>query len=165
MEHFPQLSFSVSATTRSPRGTEQDGVDYYFIPVDDFKNKIQHKDFAEWEMVYEGKYYGTLKSELKRIWSLGKVPILDIDVKGALHIRQQYPENTFSIFIEPPSVEVLRDRLLGRGTENEDSLQTRISKAAYEISFKSEFDRVVLNDNLETACKEVRDVVGNFLTS
>lgn len=165
MEHFPQLSFSVSATTRSPRGTEQDGVDYYFIPVEDFKNKIQHKDFAEWEMVYEGKYYGTLKSELKRIWSLGKVPILDIDVKGALHIRQQYPENTFSIFIEPPSVEVLRDRLLGRGTENEDSLQTRISKAAYEISFKSEFDRVVLNDNLETACKEVRDVVGNFLTS
>ncbi len=165
MEHFPQLSFSVSATTRSPRGTEKDGVDYYFIPVEDFKNKIQHKDFAEWEMVYEGKYYGTLKSELKRIWSLGKVPILDIDVKGALHIRQQYPENTFSIFIEPPSVEVLRDRLLGRGTENEDSLQTRISKAAYEISFKSEFDRVILNDNLETACKEVREVVGNFLTS
>lgn len=165
MEHFPQLSFSVSATTRSPRGTEQDGVDYYFIPVEDFKNKIQHKDFAEWEMVYEGKYYGTLKSELKRIWSLGKVPILDIDVKGALHIRQQYPENTFSIFIEPPSVEVLRDRLLGRGTESEDSLQTRISKAAYEISFKSEFDRVILNDNLETACKEVREVVGNFLTS
>lgn len=165
MDHFPQLSFSVSATTRSPRGTEQDGIDYYFISVDDFKNKIQHKDFAEWEMVYEGKYYGTLKSELKRIWSLGKVPILDIDVKGALHIRQQYPENTFSIFIEPPSVEVLRDRLLGRGTENEDSLQTRINKAAYEISFKSEFDRVVLNDNLEAACQEVREVVGNFLAS
>jgi guanylate kinase len=165
MEHFPQLSFSVSATTRSPRGTEQDGVDYYFISVDDFKNKIQHKDFAEWEMVYEGKYYGTLKSELKRIWSMGKVPILDIDVKGALHIRQQYPENTFSIFIEPPSVEILRDRLLSRGTENEDSLQTRISKAAYEISFKSEFDRIVLNDNLETACNEVRKVVGDFLAS
>ena len=165
MDHFPQLSFSVSATTRSPRGTEQDGIDYYFISVDDFKNKIQHKDFAEWEMVYEGKYYGTLKSELKRIWSLGKVPILDIDVKGALHIRQQYPENTFCIFIEPPSVEVLRDRLLGRGTENEDSLQTRINKAAYEISFKSEFDRVVLNDNLEAACQEVREVVGNFLAS
>jgi guanylate kinase len=133
--------------------------------VDDFKNKIQHKDFAEWEMVYEGKYYGTLKSELKRIWSLGKVPILDIDVKGALHIRQQYPENTFSIFIEPPSVDVLRERLMGRGTESEDSLKTRISKAAYEISFKSEFDRVVLNDNLEAACKEVREVVGNFLAS
>jgi guanylate kinase len=165
MDHFPQLSFSVSATTRSPRGTEQDGIDYYFIGVDDFKNKIQHKDFAEWEMVYEGKYYGTLKSELKRIWSLGKVPILDIDVKGALHIRQQYPENTFCIFIEPPSVEVLRDRLLGRGTENEDSLKTRINKAAYEISFKSEFDRVVLNDNLEAACQEVREVVGNFLAS
>jgi guanylate kinase len=165
MEHYPQLSFSVSATTRSPRGNEQDGVDYYFIPVDDFKNKIQHKDFAEWEMVYEGKYYGTLKSELKRIWSLGKVPILDIDVKGALHIRQQYPENTFSIFIEPPSVDVLRERLMGRGTESEDSLKTRISKAAYEISFKSEFDRVVLNDNLEAACKEVREVVGNFLAS
>ncbi len=165
MEHFPQLSFSVSATTRSPRGSEQDGFDYYFISVDEFKHKIQHKDFAEWEMVYEGKYYGTLKSELKRIWSLGKVPILDIDVKGALHIRQQYPDNTLSIFIEPPSVEVLRDRLLGRGTENEDSLQTRLNKAAYEISFKSEFDRVVLNENLESACLEVREVVGNFLAS
>jgi guanylate kinase len=165
MEHFPQLSFSVSATTRNPRGNEQDGIDYYFINVEDFKSKIQKKEFAEWEMVYEGKYYGTLKTELKRIWSLGKVPILDIDVKGALHIRQQYPENTLSIFIEPPTEEALRERLLARGTETEDSLQTRLSKAAYEISFKSAFDKVVLNDNLQIACEEVRAVVGQFLTS
>src|SRR5437868_13442707 len=115
MKKFPVLEFSVSAATRPARGEEKNGVDYYFINEDEFKQKIKDKEFAEWEMVYEGKYYGTLKSELKRIWSLGKVPVLDIDVKGAIHVQQQYPINTLSIFVELPSVDELKNRLRGRG--------------------------------------------------
>ena len=102
MKIFPVLEFSVSAATRNARGNEKEGVDYYFMNLEDFQQKIQNKEFAEWEMVYEGKYYGTLKAELKRIWGLNKIPVLDIDVKGAIHIQQQYPENTLSLFVEPP---------------------------------------------------------------
>ncbi len=165
MNLLPVLEFSVSATTRQPRNSEKDGVDYYFIGVEEFKQKIQQKEFAEWEMVYEGKYYGTLKSELKRIWSLQKVPVLDIDVKGAIHVQKQYPENTLSIFIEPPSIDELKARLLGRGTENEESLQARINKASYEISFKDQFDKVILNDNLDNACETATGLVREFLDS
>ncbi|HPH84200.1 MAG TPA: guanylate kinase [Ferruginibacter sp.] len=165
MKAFPVLTFSISAATRQPRENEKDGVDYYFIGMDDFKQKIQQKEFAEWEMVYEGKYYGTLKSELKRIWALQKVPVLDIDVKGALHIQQQYPENTLSIFVEPPSVDELKKRLEGRGTESAESLQARINKASYEISFKDQFHKSIVNANLEVACKEARDIVEAFLNS
>jgi guanylate kinase len=165
MEQFKVLSFSVSATTRSARANEKDGVDYYFIELEAFKKKIQQKEFAEWEMVYEGKYYGTLKAELKRIWALNKIPVLDIDVKGAIHVQQQYPENTLSIFIEPPSIEELRNRLLSRGTENEDSLQARVNKASYEISFKEHFDKIIVNENLEKACKQAETVVTAFLKS
>lgn len=165
MSHFPVLSFSVSATTRKSRANETDGVDYYFISEEEFKKKIQLKEFAEWEMVYEGKYYGTLKSELKRIWGLGKVPVLDIDVKGAIHVQQQYPENTLSLFIEPPSVEELKKRLLSRGTENEDSLNARVNKASYEIGFKDHFDKVIVNDNLENACMKALSIVEEFLNS
>ncbi|HMU09554.1 MAG TPA: guanylate kinase [Ferruginibacter sp.] len=163
MKNFPVLAFSVSAATRQARGTEKDGVDYYFMSVDDFKQKIQNKEFAEWEMVYEGKYYGTLKSELKRIWALNKVPVLDIDVKGAIHIQQQYPENTLSLFVEPPSVNELKRRLLSRGTETEESLAARINKASYEMSFKDHFNKVVVNDELQRACAEAEQIVGNFL--
>lgn len=165
MKAFPVLTFSISAATRQPRENEKDGVDYYFIGMEDFKQKIQQKEFAEWEMVYEGKYYGTLKSELKRIWGLQKVPVLDIDVKGALHIQQQYPENTLSIFVEPPSVDELKKRLEGRGTESPESLQARINKASYEISFKDQFHKSIVNANLEQACKEARDIVEAFLNS
>lgn len=165
MESFSVLSFSVSATTRNARGNEKDGVDYYFIPMEEFKTKIKQKEFAEWEMVYEGKYYGTLKSELKRIWSLGKIPVLDIDVKGAIHVQQQYPENTLSIFIDPPSVEELKNRLLSRGTETEESLQARINKASYEISFKNNFDKIIINENLEKACGLASEIVSSFLNS
>jgi guanylate kinase len=165
MNLLPVLEFSVSATTRQPRNSEKDGVDYYFIGVEEFKQKIQQKEFAEWEMVYEGKYYGTLKSELKRIWSLQKVPVLDIDVKGAIHVQKQYPENTLSIFIEPPSIDELKARLLGRGTENEESLQARINKASYEISFKDQFDKIILNDNLDSACERATGLVREFLNS
>jgi guanylate kinase len=165
LKTFPVLSFSVSAATRKPRENEKDGVDYYFMPLEEFRNKIEEKEFAEWEMVYEGKYYGTLKSELKRIWSEGKVPVLDIDVKGAIHVQKQYPRNTLSIFVEPPSVDELKKRLLSRGTETEESLASRISKASYELSFKDQFDRVVLNENLEFALSEAEAIVGQFLQS
>lgn len=163
MKTYPVLAFSVSAATRNARANEQDGVDYYFISEEEFKNKIKNKEFAEWEMVYEGKYYGTLKSELKRIWSMGKVPVLDIDVKGALHVRQQYPVNTLSIFVEPPSVDALKTRLMGRGTETEESLNARVNKAAYEIAFKDHFDKIIVNDNLEKACAEAVTIVSAFL--
>ena len=114
-----KLEFSISAATRKARGNEKDGVDYYFISLEDFTNKIQHGEFVEWEMVYEGKYYGTLKSELQRIWNKNKIPVLDIDVKGAIHVQQQFPETTLSLFIEPPDVDELRRRLERRGTENQ----------------------------------------------
>lgn len=163
MNEFPVLSFSISAATRTPRANEKDGVDYYFISMQEFKEKIKEKEFAEWEMVYEGKYYGTLKSELKRIWLLGKVPVLDIDVKGALHVKQQYPENTLSLFIEPPTVDALKERLISRGTETPESLNARINKASYEISFKEHFDKIILNDQLEVACSKEKEIVGTFL--
>ncbi len=165
MKEFPVLEFSVSAATREARSNETHGVDYYFISMEEFKQKIQQKEFAEWEMVYEGKYYGTLKSELKRIWSHQRVPVLDIDVKGALHVQQQYPENTLSIFVEPPSVDALKIRLQARGTETAESLQARVNKASYEISFKDHFDRVIVNDNLERACNQAKQLVAAFLDS
>lgn len=164
LKKYPgKLSFSVSAATRQPRGAEKDGVDYYFMSEEEFTNKIQHEAFVEWEMVYKGKYYGTLKSEIHRIWSEGKAPVLDIDVKGAIHVQQQYPGTTLSLFIEPPTVEELKRRLMSRGTETEDSLNTRISKAAYEISFKNSFDKIIVNANLDAACKEAEEAILAFL--
>jgi guanylate kinase len=165
MKTFPKLAFSVSATTRESRENENEGVDYYFMNIETFKHKIQQHEFAEWEMVYEGKYYGTLKSELKRIWALDKVPVLDIDVKGAIHVQQQYPENTLSIFVEPPSVDELKIRLQARGTETEDTLRARVNKAAYEISFKDQFDEVIVNAELEVACEQASKLVADFLAS
>jgi len=157
------LTFSISATTRQRRGTEVDGKDYYYISVESFQQKIMNNDFAEWEMVYEGKYYGTLKTELERIWNENKIPILDIDVKGAIHIQQQYKDQTLSIFIEPPSVEELKRRLESRGTESPESIATRINKAAYEISFKNNFNFSIVNDDLQKACKQAEDAILNFL--
>ena len=158
-----KLAFSISAATRQARGAEKNGVDYYFISGEDFTNKIQHNEFVEWEMVYEGKYYGTLKSELARIWNEGKVPLLDIDVKGAIHVQQQFPETTLSIFIEPPGVDELKRRLQSRGTETEESLNARVSKASYEISFKQSFNHIILNDDLEKACRQAEEIVSAFL--
>ena len=154
MHQFSQLAFSVSAATRKPRANEKDGVDYHFMTEEDFK---------EWEMVYEGKYYGTLKSELQKIWDQHKIPVLDIDVKGAIHVQQQYPHTSLSLFIEPPSVGELKNRLLARGTETEASLQARINKAAYELSFKEHFNKVITNNHLETACQEATEIVSNFM--
>ncbi len=163
LQKYPLLAFSVSATTRSPRGVERDGVDYYFIDIQSFRQHIQQSDFIEWEMVYEGKYYGTLKSELHRIWNEGRTPLLDIDVHGAIHVQQQFPQDSLSIFIQPPSIETLRERLLNRGTETEESVQTRLGKAAYELSFTHAFDAVIINDNFDIACKETEAAIQSFL--
>jgi guanylate kinase len=158
-----KLEFSISAATRQARGAEKNGVDYYFISQEDFTNKIQHGEFVEWEMVYEGKYYGTLKSELARIWNEGKIPVLDIDVKGAIHVQQQYPETTLSLFIEAPSVDELKRRLQSRGTESEDSLNARVNKASYELSFKHSFNKIIVNDDLNKACREAEEAVAAFI--
>ncbi|HTB52683.1 MAG TPA: guanylate kinase [Ferruginibacter sp.] len=165
MQTFPQLTFSISAATRQARGVEKSGVDYYFMSMEEFKQKIQHNEFVEWEMVYEGKYYGTLKSELQRIWEEEKIPILDIDVKGAIHVKQQYPDSSITLFIEPPSVNELKNRLEGRGTETESSLADRVNKAAYEISFKDQFDKQILNDDLKRACSEAEGIIKQFINS
>ena len=149
---FPQLDFSISAATREARSYEKDGQDYYFISLHDFKQKIQHNEFVEWEMVYEGKYYGTLKSELDRLWDNNKCPLLDIDVKGAIHVQQQYPDTSLTIFIEPPTVGELKRRLESRGTETAQSLQARVNKASYEIYFKDHFNISIVNDDLDRAC-------------
>jgi len=163
LKTFPQLAFSISSATRPPRSYETNGVDYYFISPDDFEQKIQRKEFAEWEMVYDGKYYGTLKSELERIWNNGQVPLLDIDIKGAIHFQRQYPKSLLTIFIEPPSIDELERRLKSRGTESTESLQARINKAAYELSFKDHFNKKIINDSFERACKEAEDTVKEFL--
>ncbi len=163
LNKYPLLSFSVSAATRSPRNGEENGVQYHFMSVDDFKAKIEADEFVEWEMVYEGSYYGTLRSELEYIWSLGKVPVLDIDVKGAIHIQQQFNGNCLSVFIEPPSVEELKKRLESRGTETPETLATRLSKASYEISFSHQFHKTIVNNNLSDACAETEAVIKEFL--
>lgn len=163
LEQFPQLAFSISAATRAARGQEKDGVDYYFISTQSFQHKIQENEFVEWEMVYEGKYYGTLKSELIRIWNNQQVPVLDIDVKGAIHVQQQYPGSSMSIFIDPPSIDELRRRLDSRGTETPESLQARVNKASFEISFKQHFNHVIVNDDLEKACRLASGLVSAFL--
>jgi guanylate kinase len=166
LKTFPKrLAFSISAATRKPRGTEKNGVDYYFISDDDFQQKIQQNAFVEWEMVYEGKYYGTLKAEIQRIWDLQKVPVLDIDVKGAIHVQQQYPASALSIFIQPPSVDELKIRLKSRGTETEESLQARINKASYELSFSHSFNHVIVNKVLEEACLDAENLVRAFISA
>lgn len=160
---YPQLAFSISAATRKPRGEERDGVEYYFLSTDAFKAKIAAQAFVEWEMVYEGSYYGTLKSELDRIWSLNKIPILDIDVKGAIHVQQQFTGSSLSIFIQPPSVEELKKRLESRGSETAETLAARVNKAAYEISFSHHFDKQIVNKELEKACEETETAIKEFL--
>ena len=164
LKQMPQLSFSVSATTRAPRGNEKDGVEYHFISPTKFEGHIYQNDFLEYEMVYEGVYYGTLKSELTRIWNIGKIPVLDIDVKGAIKIQKQLEENCLSIFIMPPSIEVLKQRLENRKTETAENIQMRLDKAAYEISFSNQFNAVVKNEVLETACTETASLIQDFIS-
>jgi guanylate kinase len=159
-----KLSFSISAATRKIRVGEQDGVDYFFISVEDFKNKIDHNQFVEWEMVYPGAYYGTTVAEIERIWDEQKTPILDIDVHGAMRVKELYGEKAISIFLLPPSLEVLKDRLEKRGTDNEVQIKTRIEKAAEEITISKKFDHIVLNDDLNKASEQVKMLVIDFLS-
>ena len=164
LDASPALGFSISACTRSPRTGEIDGRDYYFLTEPAFKQRIDEDAFVEWEMVYTGKYYGTLKEELSRIWASGRTPLVDIDVKGALAIQEQYPESSLSIFIKAPSLEVLRERLIARGTESPQMLEERISKAEYELIAASEFDLIIVNDDLVQATEELVHTTQAFIT-
>jgi guanylate kinase len=164
LQKYPTLlGFSISAATRNPRANEKDGEDYYFMTEEQFNHKINNNEFIEWEMVYEGKYYGTLKSEIERLWSKGITPILDIDVKGAIHVQEQFKHNSLSIFIQPPSIIALTQRLQNRGTETPESLQARVDKASYELSFKDHFNTTIVNDNLDEARQKTEDIVMAFL--
>jgi guanylate kinase len=163
MKTFPQLAFSVSAATREARGMEKDGVDYHFMSEKRFNEKVKNNEFVEWEMVYQGKYYGTLKTELEKIWSENKIPVLDIDVKGAIRVKEQYPDSTLTIFIDPPSVDVLKIRLESRGTESKEAIAARVHKATSEIAFKDRFDKRIVNDQLQRACEEAEIIVKDFV--
>lgn len=160
-----ELSFSVSATTRKIRGNEQEGIDYHFTNEEVFKKLIEKKAFIEWEMVYPGLYYGTTIEELNRIWKEEKVPVLDIDVKGALNVKKQFGNLVLSIFIEPPSIAVLKERLEKRGTDTAETILTRINKATEELQYKELFDEVVLNDDIERASAEVIALVRQFIAN
>ena len=162
LKTIPDIAFSVSATTRTKRENETEGKDYYFLTVDQFLNKINTNEFIEWEEVYPGKYYGTLKNELTRLWSLGKNIIFDVDVKGALNLKNQFPERTISIFIKPPSLEVLIERLKKRATETADSLQIRIDRVKYELTYEAKFDHVIINDKLDSSLSTAYKLVYNF---
>lgn len=158
------MQFSISATNRPPRQGEQDGVNYYFLTDDEFRNHITEDAFVEYEEVYPGRFYGTLKSEISRITGDGHNVILDIDVKGGVNVKKLYGEKAISIFIEPPSVETLRERLIKRATDPADAIEQRVSKAEYEISFAPEFDVIVVNDDLQEAVNNVDSVIKNFLS-
>ena len=163
LKNMSELSFSVSACSREKREKETHGEDYYFLGIEGFKEKIKEDAFLEWEQVYENQYYGTLKSEIKRIWSTGKTVIFDVDVVGGLNIKKQYPTECLSVFIMPPSVDVLRERLSGRGSESEEKIEIRLDKAEEEIAQNQKFDTIILNDDFEIACEETQEVIINFI--
>jgi len=165
LKNMETLSFSISACSRERRENEIEGKDYHFLGIEGFKRSIKEDSFLEWEEVYKNQFYGTLKSEVERIWSEGKTIIFDVDVVGGLNIKKQYPKECLSIFIMPPSVEVLAERLIGRGSESDESLQKRLNKAEEEISQNQEFDIVILNDDLSIACEETQEVITNFIKS
>jgi len=159
------LAFSVSATTRPPRPGEKDGVDYYFISKEEFLKKIENNEFVEWNEVYDGIYYGTLKTEIERLWKLGKNVVFDVDVVGAMNIKKQYPDKSLAIFIKPPSLEELKRRLEKRGTETPEQIQKRLERAKYELQFADKFDVVIVNDDLQKAVEETKKILREFLLS
>ncbi|GAB4257696.1 MAG: guanylate kinase [Saprospiraceae bacterium] len=160
---FDNLAFSVSATTRPPRKGEVHGKDYYFISPEEFREHVKNGDFLEWEEVYENQYYGTLRSEVERLWKEGKHVIFDIDVQGALNLKEAFPDKTLTIFVKPPSTKVLSERLRRRKSESEESLKKRIAKAEFELSFANNFDVVIVNDKLEEAFQKADAVVGKYI--
>lgn len=159
------LEFSVSATTRSKRGSEVHAKDYYFLTVDEFKSKIKNNEFIEWEEVYKDNFYGSLKSEVERITNSGNHVVFDVDVVGGLNIKKQYGKNALSIFIMPPSIEELEKRLVKRSTDSAENIKTRIEKAKVEIGFADEFDVIIINDNLEEKLIEAEQIVSDFIES
>mgnify|MGYP003498016069 CR=1 FL=1 len=163
LKRFPQFEFSISATSRQPRGQEQNGVDYHFMSNEEFKERVARGEFVEWEEVYAGTCYGTLKSEMERIWAKGNVIIFDVDVMGGINLKKLFGEDACSMFIMPPSVEELERRLRGRGTDSEEVIQKRIAKAEFELSKAPEFDNVVVNDVLDIAVNETAAIIENFL--
>ncbi|MEK7256199.1 MAG: guanylate kinase [Bacteroidota bacterium] len=163
LKTFDRLAFSVSATTRTRRVGEVEGRDYYYINVSAFKRLIAEGAFVEWEEVYPNQFYGTLKSELHRLWSIGKDIVFDVDVHGAVDLEKVYPENTLTIFVKAPSPEILFERLRNRRSENEESLRKRIEKAAFELTFENRFDVVLVNDVLERTLKEAEEIVAKWL--
>ena len=157
------LEFSISAASRAPRGEEQDGKDYYFLSLEDFKKKIKNDEFLEWEEVYRDNFYGTLKSEVERIWAKGKNVIFDIDVVGGLDIKNIYPEKTLAVFVKPPSIEELKIRLKKRKTESDEKISMRVAKASIELATAPQFDYIIENNNLEIALQDSYNLVAEFL--
>ncbi len=157
------LEFSISAATRNPRDGEINGKDYYFISLEDFKKHIKHEDFVEWEEVYRDNFYGTLKSEVERIWALGKNVIFDIDVAGGLRIKKKFPEETLAVFVKPPSIDELKIRLKKRSTESEDKINMRIAKASVELATAPQFDTIIKNYDLDTAKQDAYNLVKEFI--
>ena len=161
----PRLAFSVSATTRPKRETEKDGIDYHFLSVDEFKEKINRDEFIEWEEVYTNRFYGTLKEEIEKIWKQNKVVIFDVDVEGGLKIKKKFSDEMLAVFVMPPTVDDLLKRLHARETETAESLKIRIAKSEHELTYSSRFDKLLINDEKEKACKEAEKLVEEFLTN
>ena len=163
LELFPQLEFSISATSRAPRGVERNGVDYHFLTPEEFSKAVEADEFVEWEEVYKGTCYGTLKSELERIWNKGNVIVFDVDVMGGLNLKRIFGDRACSIFVMPPSIEELRRRLEGRGTDTAEVIEKRVAKAEFELDKAGGFDCRVVNDDLETAVAETADIIRKFI--
>ncbi len=163
LSQYEELAFSVSATTRAARPHEEDKKDYYFLSKEEFREKIANGEFIEWEEVYTDQYYGTLRSEIERLWEQGKCVVFDIEVKGATNIKKYYPEESLAIFVKPPSVEALLSRLKLRRTETADSLRKRITRAKEELTYENKFDQILVNDVLEVALKEAEYMVEDYL--
>ena len=165
LSKFDDLSFSVSATSRARRSYEANGLHYYFISADEFRKKIEQDAFLEWEEVYTDQYYGTLKSEMQRIWNAGKHVIFDVDVVGGSNLKTYFGDKALAIFVKPPSIAVLEDRLRKRSTETEETLKARLSKAAHEMTYADKFDQILINDNLDKACAKACSMVQEFLST
>ncbi len=159
----PELEFSISAASRAPRGTERDGVEYWFISADEFRKRIAADEFVEYEEVYPGSYYGTLKSEVERIWAKGNSVIFDVDVKGGVNLKKYFGDRALSVFVQAPSVEELRRRLIGRATDSPEAIERRVAKAAEEMTYAPQFDYILINDDLQKAFSDAEKVVGDFL--
>lgn len=162
LKRFPNFEFSISATSRTPRAGEENGKDYYFLTAENFRNKVTNNEFIEWEEVYEGTCYGTLKSEIERIWAKGNIVLFDVDVLGGINLKKIFADTALSIFVQPPSLEILEQRLRGRGTETEESLRKRVGRAKMELEHKNEFDAAVINDDLDTAVNEIETILNIF---